>query len=444
MKRVCIALLALILLLTACTGEPGGASLADGSVDGSSTAASTDTGSIADSSTGASSSAAVSQTSSAAASSQTSSAQSPVTVIESGSNVTINALNGSNITSYIPAVCTGKTFVINGGSEDKPLLIDKGAILRLYDSGAPVSGNGYVKWSNYVPSGSASNAYLSPHRFTGVIPVSKFNDPIYMSGNLPSEAPTIMTYRTRASNMYPARQGNTKARTIGAVYPNTETAIPDDATVTICIRNIVMLVHSDQTGWLLADKQKVPGRDLVRNVYYLPWGNGQYSLPDGQITFPGASTGWWGQSMNNATHVEIKLTGADFNGKGTGAGSKATSACLHFWGYDAEFSSLGVTAPKDGSPVAATDIDGFVSAYEIWVKEPELAGKLVAAIGVDLRPSKVPQSIDNDSGVDQNHSGRNYMLTSEARWVIAHSVGNDVYDQIMDTEKVQKLIGMKK
>ncbi|MBP5617588.1 MAG: hypothetical protein J6X61_00375 [Clostridia bacterium] len=436
MKRVSVLVLALALLLTACTGAPTGDSskAASSRKDASIGASSLTETSVADASADASEVASSRTISSQGASSLAVSSQSGVTVIENGNVVTINALNGTNISQYIPAVCKGKAFVINGGSEDNPLLLDKAPLLRLYDSGASVSGNGFVKWSSIGSPGALSNSYLNPHRFTGIIPMSKFNDPIFMSTALPSEAPTIMSWRTRASNMYPTQKGHENALAIGAIYPNTDTTIPDDATITICLRNITLLLHTPGKGWIQGDKQKIPSRDMVRHVYYLPWGNGQYSLPDSQITFPGTSTGWWSQSTANATHVEIKLTGADFNGKGSGAGSKATSACLHFWGNNAYFSNLGVTA---------TDIDGFVSAYEVWVKEPEVAGKLVAAIAVDLRPSKVPQSVDNDSGVDQNYSGRNYKLTNEPRWAIGHSVGNDVYDAIMDSEKVQKLIGLK-
>lgn len=424
MKRLFFVSLALALLLTACAGEPGGtpSSKAASSVRSASSA---EAASVDESSADAS----------LDASSQVTSSQSPVTVIENGSAVTINALNGTNISKYIPDVCTGKTFVINGGTADSPLAIDTVPLLRLYDSGAPVSGNGTVRWSNIGTLGALANEYLNTHRFTGVIPVSKFNDPIFMSTALPSEAPTIMTWRVRASNMYPTQAGHVNALAIGAIYPNTDTTIPDDAEITICIRSINLLFHTPDKGWIQADKQSVPSRDMVRNVYYLPWGNGQYSLPNSRITFPGADSGLLSsQSAADATHVEIRMTGADFNGKGAGAGKNATSACLHFWGRTTTFSSVGVTA---------TDVDGFVSAYEVWVKEPEMAGKLVAAIGVDLRPSMVPKAVDNDDGVDQNYSGRNHKLTNEPRWVIGHSVGTDVYDQIVDTEKVQQLIGMK-
>ena len=300
---------------------------------------------------------------------------------------------------------------VNGG----PYLVDYDTIFRL--AGANVAGDGSVKWKDYRKlGGNQPGTYASADRFDGVVPVSKLNDPLFMSTALPSEATTYMSYRVNATNMYPPRDGNTKAMTIGAIYRNQNDVPADDQPITICIRNFRLLYHSAATGWIMAHQIAVPTEGMVNNLYNLPWNGSSTTVSSGQIT-------------RLSDHVEIALTGADFNGKSTGG----SEACLHIWAANALFSDFGLTA---------ADVDGIVSAYECWVKEPEAAGKVVCTIGCDLRPSAVPSSIDNDDVVDQVFSGRNYLMTTQPRWALGHNVGPAAYDTVMDTETVQSLIGL--
>ena len=59
----------------------------------------------------------------------------------------------------------------------------------------------------------------------------------------------------------------------------------------------------------------------------------------------------------------------------------------------------------------------------------------VAAIGADWRTAK--------GEISQAFSGYNYKLTTEPRLIFGHNVGPNAYDEIMDTDKVQQLLGLK-
>ena len=98
--------------------------------------------------------------------------------------------------------------------------------------------------------------------------------------------------------------------------------------------------------------------------------------------------------------------------------------CHHFWGNEVKFSSWEITGSQ---------VDGVVVAYRAWVKEESMAGKLVATVGCDIKGEEDHQVF----------SGFNYALTTQPRWIVGHNLGPKTYDAIMDSEQVQKLIGMK-
>lgn len=275
----------------------------------------------------------------------------------------------------------------------------------------PVVGDGTVVWTDFkILNQSLGN----PDPFMGRVPVNKLHDPIYMSMALPSELQTYMKERVNPANMYPAKAEYRKLVAIGAVYREKDTVLPDDAEITVCISDIKLLINTEENGWHIAKEAAYPENPMM---YYLPWSLehsiGAMSIKD-RITM-------------YDDHIEIKLTGAMLNGTyGTGSKYEANKdqvegAVLHFWGKN----WVG-----DGASVK-----GCVSSFKIWIKESEYVGKVAAAIGADWRTSagKINQAI----------SGYNHAITTEPRLVISHNVGPNSYDKIMDTDKVQQLLGMK-
>ena len=97
---------------------------------------------------------------------------------------------------------------------------------------------------------------------------------------------------------------------------------------------------------------------------------------------------------------------------------------LHFWGR---------RWTRSGK-----DVEGLVASYRARIKEPEMAGKIVAAIGVDWYGTE-----NGKEKIDQAFSGYNHLLTTQERIVIGHNVGPKRYDALMDTAKVQAILGLR-
>ena len=78
---------------------------------------------------------------------------------------------------------------------------------------------------------------------------------------------------------------------------------------------------------------------------------------------------------------------------------------------------------------------GVAASYTVWVKEPEWSGKLTAAIGTDIR---------GEGGYcQQAFTGINFEVTDQPRVVYGHNVGPKRYDEVMDSQKVCELFGIK-
>ena len=298
-----------------------------------------------------------------------------------------------------------KGYIVNGG----PYKVDEATLVRLTKS--EVKGNGSVKWKNYSELGASTG---NTDLFDGIVPVSKLKDPIFMSAALPSELQTYMDWRINATNMYKAESKYRKLVAIGAIYKEKDTVLPDDAEITVCLGRITLLARTQEKGWFIADDMKYPADP--KHIYYLPW-----TLEDilGNLKLPA------NRLSKKSDHIEIKLTGAMLNGTYNVPDehkSEVEGSVLHFWGTNWTF--------DDGS-----EVQGCVAGYVAWIKEPEYVGKVVAAVGADWRTS--------DSQVSQALSGMNYKLTTEPRLIFGHNVGPKAYDEIMDTEKVQQLLGLK-
>ena len=296
-------------------------------------------------------------------------------------------------------------YVVEGDS--RPLKVDAETLKRLIT--ANVEGTGSVQWIDYGEMRTTSQR----DTFDGTVPVSKLRDPLFMSTCLPSEANTFMTGRNNAENMYPSNAKYTNIMTIGGIYRNEDNPPADSDTVTVCIGSIRLALHTAEKGWFLADEQIVPVTDMVKHLYYLPWGNGKKAIPSSCL------------SKTN-DHIEITLTGADFNAKNA-PNDKIKAALLHFWGgaYTAE--KLGESFDK---------IDGMAASYTAWIKEPNMVGHFVGTIGADWRTTI-------GGSTDQAFSGYNYLLSTEPRIVFGHNVGPAAYDTVMDSAKVQSLLGLK-
>ncbi len=291
-------------------------------------------------------------------------------------------------------------YIVNDG----PYLVDAATLVRLTE--AKVIGTGSVKWIDFrVLDQSAGH----PDPFDGVIPVSKLSDPVFCAMNLPSELTTYMSFRINAANMYPADSQYKKLLTIGAIYKEKNTVLPDDAEITVCLGKIQLLLCDEASGWHIANEMAHPASP--NKLYYLPW---PLENTLGTLTLPKD------RLVDQGSYIEIHLTGADLNGS-RGKDKGADGMVLHFW---------GTNSFQDGDTV-----QGMVAAYTAWIKEPEMVGKVAATVGADWRTA--------DGTVRQAMSGRNYKLTTEPRLIFAHNVGPNAYDTVMDTDKVQTLLGLK-
>ena len=304
----------------------------------------------------------------------------------------------ADVSSCFPADAKG--YIINGGTASRPYLVDADTLFRLTEK--PVIGTGYVKWIDYKTGG-----------FSGVIPISKLDDPVFLSMNMPGDVRTYYFNPGNGRNMEAVESRHTNLLSIGAIYRNEDDPPPDDMQITICFRDIRLVLHTPEKGWFVADEQRVPSDGMVNHIYFLPWGHkpAAYTLADKDV-------------VQYADHTEVKLTGADLNGKKS---TDTDAAVLHFWGKIKMFQDLGITWDQ---------IDGILVSFYVWVKEPEAVGHLTATIGADLREVV-------GGSTDQAFTGHNYMLTTDPTNVIGHNVVDKIYNTVMDSEKVQQLIGLK-
>lgn len=287
--------------------------------------------------------------------------------------------------------------------DDMIFYVDEATFNRILSK--PVFGTGSIKWIDFKDLNSGGS-----DKFDGVLPVEKMDDPLYVYMCKPSERKTIMN-RVNASNMKPASDDYINALSIGAIYPNPDKPLPDDAEFTLCFGRTTMIFYTEEKGWFIGNERKTPA--APKTLYYLPWELehtvGTMKLPDDRVSFVDG-------------HLEVKVKGFELNGSAAkDVGGKG--AVCHIWGSKVYFDEKG------------SEILGLASSYEAWIKEPEWAEYVVAAVGVDWRGA--------DEKAIQAYSGHNYALTTEPRVIFGHNVGPKMYDKIMDTEKVQEFMGLK-
>ena len=317
--------------------------------------------------------------------------------------------------AYINAVLPASLFIDPGTSYlgykiDGTYKVDADTLRMLAET--PCIGNGKIKWEGYVDCGSWSGNPEQPE----FVPVDLLNDPIYMSMILPSERTCYLASRKNAAFFDAAEKKWRNIITIGAVYKNRDIELPDDAEFTICISDVNLALRTAKSdGWFKAVNHKVP--TMTEQLYYLPW-TLEHTI--GTYKFP--------ESENRITyfddHVEIKLYGYDLNGTEAKKVSDEVDSCVyHFWGSKYYFNCPG------------DEVLGVASSYKIWVKEPEAREYLVASIGADWRDS-------NEQG-KQAFAGYKHAITNEPISVVGHNVELSRYRDVMDSEKVQEILGIK-
>lgn len=306
--------------------------------------------------------------------------------------------------------------------DDMVFYVDEDVFYRILSK--PCLGTGSIRWTGFNEKVSWHGDGIGPDGepvgndgLHGYLPVDKFDDPLYVYMCKPSEHENYLGYsRINAGNMSPPEDRFVNALVFGSVYANVEKTLPDDAEFTICIGRMKLIYYTDEKGWFIEEEWDTPS--TPNKHYYLPWDLEWKGFPPTSIS----------KDRVNLVdgHYEVKLTGAMLNGSyRMGKLKGAEGGVLHFW-------SPRIPLENGGS------IRAVAASYECWIKEPEWADYVTVEIGVDWR---------DDDGVGQEiyqaFVGHSYALTTEPRVIFGHTCGPDAYDEIMDTEKVQKLLGLK-
>ncbi len=291
--------------------------------------------------------------------------------------------------------------------ESEIYYVDADTMFRVLEK--PFKGNGAIKWTGYSETDN-NDGY---HDFDGILYISKMDDPIYKSTCLPNERSSYMqTHSNRIhASIHNAPDNEVSCLPIGAIYLNDELTLPDDAELTLCLGRMTCAVKlKGEDEWKIVSDRRSP--DAPKSIYYLPWELqselGVYKIDNKNIKI-----------VNG--HCEVKLKGKDLNG-GNLDDDRIVGSCLHFWGDYYRF--------EDSS-----QIEGVLTSLEVWVKEPEYAKYLTASVAADWRNA--------EKRISQVFCSINYAVTTEPRVIIGHNVPSKLYDELMDSEQVQKLIGMK-
>ena len=298
-------------------------------------------------------------------------------------------------------------------------LVESDTMLRVLNY--PFKGDGAIKWDGFKPEGYFQN----PDQFDGVLPISKMNDPMYLEMCLPHERNAFSGTKNANVNYEIVADHRTLTPLI-AIYldEEKEDQIPDDAVITLCFGEFKLLAcKNDGKGWFVAlnsmgDAEHHGPSDLG-TICPIPWTLGSADPPASpyNVTHTNSKLLQWVDD-----HFEIQLTGADFKGIKFND-DRVERAVLHSWGSPFYKYENG------------DDILGIAAGYTVWVKEPEWSGFLAGDTGADARK-------ENGDCV-QTFSSRYFVITDQPRVIYGHNVGPKAYDEVMDSEKVCKLLGIK-
>ena len=290
-----------------------------------------------------------------------------------------------------------KGYIVNDGVYP----VDADTLRRLTVSN--VVGNGSVKWKSYVSPSSTG----TPN--TGIIPVAKLKDPLYVTMNMPNEAHAYIELHPNAENMNKVEPNFAQANSIAAVIKNSDKELPDDAEVTLCFGRMTLIECTKSNGWQMIQDEPRPVRS--HTMYSLPWrqGDGMYKeIPPECIKY-------------FDDHTEVTLPGSAFNATGDYAGSSVTERCLHYF--------------NSGVDIVADDAVAFASSTVVWVKQKEYEDYFLYSAGVD--------QYTTDKKIRQAFNGMYTLIKSTPRIAFGHSVGTADYDKYMDSEKVSQMLGLK-
>ena len=312
---------------------------------------------------------------------------------------------------YINAVLPASLFVDIGNDYlgykiDGSYKVDRDTVYKLFET--PCVGDGKIAWVDYNDCGSWSTAKEQPE----FAPVDLLGDPIYMSMILPSDRTCALSNRTNGSFLDVADDKWVNVITLGAIYKNSAITLPDDAEFTVCISDINLAMRTaNSDGWFEARNIKVP--NMSDRLYLIPWtlGNtyGTYKISNRVTYFD--------------DHVEIKLYGRDLNATDAKELSEEIEECVyHYWGAKYYFDCKG------------SEVLGIACSYKVWIKEPEASEYLVASIGADWR--------DEQGTVLQAFAGKKYAVGTTPVTLVGHTVPLSRYRDIMDSEKVQEILGI--
>lgn len=291
--------------------------------------------------------------------------------------------------------------------------VDADTMFRVIE--CPFKGDGSIKWVDFKPVNWTNH----PDQYNGVLPISKIHDVMYQQLCLPGD--TESGNGRNQFEILPNHSGNLTPLCAVYLRDDKKEELPDDAQITLCFGEMKLAACLDDgKGWFLAldsvGPDKVhPGPEKLGDIIPLPW---QLGDQDGIHAYNvGEENISWVDD-----HFEVKITGADIKAKKF-SDSRVTGAVIHTWGaplyyFDDQYSVVGV----------ATN-------YKFWVKESEWSGFFIADTGADCRQDGEP--------CRQVFGTRMFTITDQPTNVFGHNVGPNRYDEIMDSEKVQELLGMK-
>lgn len=264
---------------------------------------------------------------------------------------------------------------------DGTYLLDRDAMLNLPKK--QIIGTGRVKYKNWSP-GSVNPNHL------GYTPVTKLNDEIYLSMNLPSESRSdymISIGRDNGRLMYDIEEGRNFVNGIGALYITTEKTLP--ASITLCVANLKTFGYFEsKKSWILLSETNAP----LTRVYKLPWDGTYKELAN--VSY-------------KDTHMEITTGSAELTGY-----------VIHFW--------------NNVVSIDPTDLKYVACAYDVWCKDPDHDGLITAMLGVDSKEG-------SSSDAKQVFSSRGLAVTSKKKTHWGHNVPNELYDEIMKPDYLKKL-----
>lgn len=201
-----------------------------------------------------------------------------------------------------------------------PIELNKPEILTSTKESYPTGS--YLKWNGF------SNWGYKNDTNDGIIPVELFDDPIYCSMNLPSEAMSAYSKSVNRENGHintKLTPTQTTAVGIGAIYLIDGQEMSRD--FTICLGKIGLYAFSkSQNKWVVVDEQ-----DTCKGLkmYQLPWTSGKHYQCDNIQYFD--------------DHVEVTLGKDEIN-----------NYAFHFWGVR--------------KPINQSDYLYYATAYQVWVK----------------------------------------------------------------------------